>query len=93
MTNILPPADAESVHFSPPVVDNESSEPYRDRAALAGVLEEGRISGEVEAPLPDEEFRPGMSQDEALKQLDPIVAEPLDETRLPDEVAFDEVAT
>ena len=93
MSNILPPAGAESVHFSPPVVDNESSEPHRDREALASVLKEGWIAEFGDAPLPDEELRPGMSQDEALKQLDPVVAEQLDETRLPDEVAFDEVAT
>ncbi len=73
--------------------DTVSSEPPRDRQALAGVIEEGRIAGVVEAPLADEELRPDPSQAEARKQLDPIVAEPLDETRLPDEVAFDEVAT
>lgn len=89
MSNIIAPADAETVSFSPPVRDNESREPYRPREAVADVLEEGRIAGEVEVPLPDEEFRPGMSQDEALKQLDPIIAEKIEETRLPDEVVFD----
>ena len=59
MSNILPPAGAESVHFSPPVVDNESSEPHRDREALASVLKEGWIAGFGDAPLPDEELRPG----------------------------------
>ncbi len=83
MPNILPMIEADTVAFEPP----------RDRESLAGVIGEGRIAGVVEAPLADEELRPDPSQAEARKQLDPIVAEPLDETRLPDEVAFDEVAT
>ncbi len=95
MSNILPPGDASDVLMPMPVfeADTLSSEPHRDRQALAGVIEEGRIAGVVEAPLADEESRPDPSQAEARKRLDPIVAEPLDETRLPDEIAFDEVAT
>ena len=44
MSNIVAPAGAETVSFSPPVVDTESTDVYRDREALAGVLEEGRIA-------------------------------------------------
>lgn len=55
MANIIARDDAETVHFSPPVVDNESSEPHRDRQALAGVIEEGRIAELDDGPLADEE--------------------------------------
>ena len=89
MSNITAPSDAETVSFSPLVIDSESAEPHRDRQALADVIEAGRISGAVETPLPDEEFRPDPSQEEALKRLDPIVRENLDETRMPDEQVFD----
>ncbi len=51
MPNILPPADAETVSFSPPVVDNESAEPPRDRESLAGVIGEGRIAELDDVPL------------------------------------------
>lgn len=84
MTNILPSADAETVSFEP-----RSTEPYRDREALAGVIEEGRIA--LGAPLADETINPNPLADdahqaEAIKQLDPIVQEQLSEDRLPDEI-------
>ena len=72
MSNILAPADAERVSFSPPVVDNESTDLYRDRQALAGVIEEGRIAGAVEAPLPDEEYRPDPSDADARMRHFPL---------------------
>ena len=51
MANILPMIEADSISF----------EPSRDREAHAGVIEEGRIAGAVETPLPNEHHRPDPS--------------------------------
>ncbi len=73
------PYEADSVSFDLP----------RDKEKIAAVIEDASIALGEDAPLPDEQIRPGMTQDEALKQLDPIVAEQIAEDRLPDEIVQD----
>ena len=79
MSNILPPSEADSVSF----------DPHRDRQALADIQADAQIAGIGNEPLADEPHRPGISQAEAREHLDPIVAEQLEETRLPNEVVAD----
>ncbi|KKL50374.1 hypothetical protein LCGC14_2306130 [marine sediment metagenome] len=95
MSNILPPADAESVSFSGPVRDNEASDRTYTREELQTVLDDAEIGGDLSyGPLPDETINPhpqsdDAAQEEARKNLDPIVSEQLEDDRLGDEIAFD----
>ena len=84
MSNILPPAKADSISFDPP----------RTKEALAGVIEDGEIAGLGHEPLPDEFINPNPQSNDAAQAeerawLDPIVAEQLEETRSPNEVVAD----
>ena len=90
MANILPPANAETVNFSPPVVDNEITDLYRDREAIEGIIiADADIDGLNYGPLPDEGFA-SPSEAEAIERLDPIIAEQItQDSRLPDEIAIE----